>query len=194
MVIAPEELRLLGDKALLKLPKTAFFCSREYPARIEHDTNLWALDQRANGHCVVSGFHSLMEQSIFRYLLQGPEQPIVYVLARGIQPNVRSEYGPEIKAGRLLFVTPFEPDVTTTSQDTADIRNLLIAELADHFFIPYMAPGGNLDRLLQSKPAQGKPICTLNIPENKLLLDRGAEIYRPGGIFGRHDFSLAWPV
>jgi predicted Rossmann fold nucleotide-binding protein DprA/Smf involved in DNA uptake len=185
MTIAPEELRLLGNAELLKLPKTAFFCSRTYPADIEHAANLWALDQRATGHCVLSGFHSQLEQSIFRYLLQGPEQPIVYVLARGIQPNVRSEYAREIKAGRLLFVTPFEPDVAASSQETADIRNLLIADLADQFFIPYLVAGGTLDQLLQSPSAQGKPVLTLDLPANQGLLARGAQLYHPG-MFGPH--------
>ncbi|GAA3919635.1 DNA-binding protein [Hymenobacter algoricola] len=186
MTIAPEELRLLGNAALLKLPKTAFFCSRDYPAGIEHPANLWALDQRAAGHCVISGFHSQLEQSIFRYLLQGPGQPIIYVLARGIQPNVRSEYGPEIKAGRLLFVTAFEPDVTTASQETADIRNLLITDLADDFFVPYLAPDGTLQQLMASPTAQGKPIYTLDIPENQVFLRWGATVYQPGSMLGRH--------
>lgn len=186
MTIAPEELRLLGNADLLKLPKTAFFCSRDYPASIEYLTNLWALEQRTSGHCVISGFHSQLEQHIFRYLLQGSDQPIIYALARGIQPNVRFEYGPEIQAGRLLFITPFEPEATTSSQETAYIRNMLVAELADELFIPYLAPGGNLDRLLHSPSAQGKPICTLDIPENQFLLRNGATAYHPMRMLGHH--------
>jgi hypothetical protein len=185
MNLAPEELRMLGNPALLHLPKTAFLCSRSYPESIEREANLWALSQRAAGRCVVSGFHSMLEQSIFRYLLQGPEQPIIYALARGIQPNIRSEYRPEIDAGRLLFITPFEPEVTTTSQETADIRNLLIAELADQFFVPYLAAGGNIDQLLQSEAARHKPVFTLDLPANQPLLNRGAKLYRPGGMLGQ---------
>ncbi|GAA3998352.1 hypothetical protein GCM10022408_06430 [Hymenobacter fastidiosus] len=186
MTIAPEELRLLGDAALLKQPKTAFFCSRDYPIGIEHGANLWAMEQRASGQCVISGFHSQLEQSIFRYLLQGSTQPIVYVLARGIQPNVRSEYAPEIKAGRLLFVTLFEPDVTISSQETADIRNLLITDLADQFFIPFAGPDSTLEQLLHSNSAQGKPVFTLDIPENQALLRQGAAVYQPSSLLGRH--------
>jgi len=186
MNIAPEELRLLGNAELLKLPKTAFLCSRNYPETIAREANLWALDQRARRQCVVSGFHSQLQQSIFRYLLQGAGQPIIYVLARGIQPNVRFEYRPEIEAGRLLFVTLFEPDVTTTSPETAELRNQLVAELADQFFIPYLAKGGILDQLLHGASAQGKPIITLDLPANQPLLDRGASIYRPAGVFGAH--------
>lgn len=186
MPIAPEEIRQLGNPQLLHLPKTAFFCSRAYPARAEQPTYVWALEQRAAGHCVVSGFHSQLEQSVFRYLLQGPQQPIIYALGRGIQPSVSFEYGPEIAAGQLLFITPFEPEVQTVTQETADIRNLLIADLADQFFIPYAAPDGVLARLLQSAPAQGKPIFTLDLPENEALRQQGAVVFRPSGLLGRH--------
>ncbi|UOQ72896.1 hypothetical protein [Hymenobacter cellulosilyticus] len=190
MVISPEELRKLGDATLLGLPKTAFFCSRHYPSSVERPTYLWALEQRAAERCIISGFHSMLEQTVFRYLLQGLQQPIVYALGRGIQPNINLEYQPEIEAGRLLFITPFESEVQTVTQDTADIRNLLVAELAEQFFIPYATPQGNLTRLLQSPAAQGKPVLTLDIPENQALLDQGARVFRPSGILGRHGQRL----
>jgi len=184
MSIAPNELHTLGNLDLLRLIKTGFFCSRQYPPAIERATYLWVLEQRRQGHCLLSGFHSQLEQSIFRYLL-ARHYPIVYALGRGIQPGLRLEYEAEIEAGHLLFVTPFEPKVNTTTQDTADIRNLLVLDLADNFFIPYMAHGGNLEQLFQSKVAQGKPIITLDLPENQPLIQNGATIYQPSDLFGR---------
>ena len=184
MSIAPDELHTLGNIDLLRLIKTAFFCSRNYPPAIERATYLWVLEQRHQGHCLLSGFHSKLEQTIFRYLL-ARRYPIVYALGRGIQQGLYLEYEPEIAAEHLLFVTPFEPKVTTISQETADIRNLLVLDLADNFFIPYMAPGGNLERLFQNKVAQGKPIVTLDLPENELLIRNGATIYRPSDLLGR---------
>ncbi|WBO83792.1 hypothetical protein [Hymenobacter yonginensis] len=186
MRIAAEELRTLGNTALLQQGKTAFFCSRDYPTSIEYLTYVWALEQRYEQACVLSGFHSRLEQSVFRYLLQGPQQPIIYVLGRGIQQNVRMEYGPEIQANRLLFVSPFEASVRQITDETAEIRNLLIADLADDFFIPYLRPGGNIDRLLAQPAMRGKPIYTLNIPLNKRLLQRGAQPWRPLGALGHH--------
>ena len=185
MSINPEELRTLGNPALLKQLKTAFFCSRQYPEAIERPTYMWALEQRYNHTCVLSGFHSKLEQAVFRYLLQGPQQPIIYALGRGIQPNLRFEYGTEIEAGRLLFLTPFEPTVRTINDETAEIRNLIVADLADQLFVPYMTAGGNIDRLLNHSVAQGKPILTLDLPVNQPLLQRGASIYRPMGALGR---------
>jgi hypothetical protein len=185
MRIAAEELRTLGNPALLQQCKTAFFCSRNYPASIEYLTYVWALEQRYEQCCVLSGFHSRLEQSVFRYLLQGV-QPIIYALGRGIQHNLRAEYGPEIEANRLLFVSPFESSVRHISEETAEIRNLLIADLADEFFIPYMRRGGNINRLLTQSAMQGKVIYTLDIPLNKHLLQHGAQPWRPLGALGHH--------
>jgi predicted Rossmann fold nucleotide-binding protein DprA/Smf involved in DNA uptake len=186
MTIAPEELRTLGNTDLLQLPKTAFFCSREYPPCAERGTYLWALEQRYRGHCIISGFHSQLEQSVFRYLLQGADLPIIYVLGRGIQRKLQFEYGPEIKAGRLLFVSPFEADTTTVTPDTADIRNQLIAQLAEKFFVPYVTPNGHLEHLLLSPGAQNKPVYTLNIPENRDRIRSGAFLpLQPTGFFGK---------
>lgn len=184
MSIHPDELYTLGNKALFKLPKTAFFCSRDYPASIERATFLWAMEQRYRGNCVLSGFHSRLEQHVLRYLLQGTWQPVIYVLGRGIQPGTRFEYEADVAAGRLLFVTPFEPELHVVTQETADIRNLLIADLADQLFIPFLAPGGNLDRLLRDEVVRQKPILTLDLPENQALLARGAQVYRPAGVLG----------
>jgi hypothetical protein len=185
MNINPEELCTLGDPALLRQPKTAFFCSREYPEAIEKPTYLWALEQRYAHNCVLSGFHSKLEQAVFRYLLQGVEQPIVYALGRGIQHNLRFEYGTEIEAGRLLFITLFEKTVRSITAETAEIRNLMVADLADQFFVPYMNSGGNIERLLAHSVAQGKPVFTLDLPVNRALLQRGALPFRPAGVLGR---------
>ena len=193
MKINPEELRTLGNLALLRQPKTALFCSRHYPESIERPTYLWALEQRYAHTCVLSGFHSKLEQAVFRYLLQGPDQPIVYVLGRGIQANLRFEYSTEIEADRLLFLTPFENNVRSITAETAEIRNLLLADLADEFFIPYMTSGGNINRLLDHPVAQGKPIFTLDLPVNRPLMQRGAYPYRPTGVLGRQAGLSAQP-
>jgi hypothetical protein len=95
----PQELYTLGNKALFRLPKTGFFCSRDYPAAIERPTLLWAMQQRYEGCCIVSGFHARLEQAILRYFLRAEWQPLIYALGRGIQPNTRFEYETPVAAG-----------------------------------------------------------------------------------------------
>lgn len=184
MVTLPEELRTLGSRTLLALPKTVFLCSRAYPAAIERDTYLWAMEQRQQQQCIASGFHSRLEQTIYQFLRQSPDQPIVYALGRGIQRSLAFENETDLRLGRLLFITPFEPDVTVVSFETAAIRNLLLADLADDFFIPYVAPGGNLAQLLTETMARNKPLLTLDVPGNAALAYPGARIYQPAGLLG----------
>lgn len=191
MPVPIEELCTLGNRNLLRLPKTAFFCSRSYPSSIERPTYLWALEQRMLRRCILSGFHSQLEQSVFRYLRQGPRQPILYALARGIQPSLTREYSQEIDEGYLLFLSPFDAELRMVTKETASLRNLLMVELADELFVPYVTPGGSLERLLTSPAARKKPILTLDLPMNKQLLQRGARIYRPAQLLG-HSGQLAF--
>ncbi|QJX46436.1 DNA-binding protein [Hymenobacter taeanensis] len=184
MIFPVEELCLLGNKSLLELPRTAFFCSRKYPASIERITCLWALEQRMHRRCVLSSFHSQLEQSVFRYLRQDPKQPILYVLGRGIQTSLSMEYSREIELGHLLFLSRFSEEVTTVTPESAYLRNLLMVDMADDLFIPYVRPGGSLERLLTSPMARSKSVLTLDLPANKALIQRGARIYRPKQLVG----------
>jgi hypothetical protein len=68
-----------GNKALLKLHKTAFFCSRRCPAGVVLKAYDWAIEQREKGRCVLSGFHSRIEKDVLYYLLKG-KQPLIIAL------------------------------------------------------------------------------------------------------------------
>ena len=68
----------IGNKALLELNKTAFLCSRKVPASIVLKCYDWAIQQREEGNCVISGFHSQLEKDVLHYLLKG-NQPIIIV-------------------------------------------------------------------------------------------------------------------
>lgn len=78
---APKALSVVGATAPLFSPMTAFLCSKQTPSA----TILKAFDQTASwrdaGRCVVSGFHSTLEQQCLEILLRG-KQPIVMARAR----------------------------------------------------------------------------------------------------------------
>lgn len=80
---APEALNVLGPPDVLSMPVTAFLCSKETLG----STILRAFDQAAAwrdaGTCVVSGFHSPMEQECLEILLRG-KQPVIWMLARAL--------------------------------------------------------------------------------------------------------------
>ena len=62
-MIAPS----LGNIDLLKLPKSAFLCSRKVPASVVIKCYDRAIEQREKGNCVINSFHSQIEKDILYY-------------------------------------------------------------------------------------------------------------------------------
>lgn len=147
-------LSTLGNTALLSLRKTAFVCSRRYPASAVLRCYDWAIAQREAGECVVSGFQSPLEKDVLRYLLRG-KQPVILALARGMKERVEPELHGAMKEGRLLMVTPFAASVKRVTEQTATERNCWMIEIAERIAVGYFAPSGQLETLLRQT---AKPI------------------------------------
>jgi hypothetical protein len=143
----------LGNTALLKLPKTAFLCSRQVPASVVLKCYDWAIEQREKGNCVISGFQSQIEKDVLHYLLKG-KQPIILALARGLKERLEPEFENALEQGRLLIITPFDKNIKRVTEQTSEIRNALILELADRIAIGYASPGGQLESLLTETDKQ----------------------------------------
>lgn len=137
----------LGNSEILKLPKTAFLCSRKIPASVVLKCYDWAIEQRENGVCIISGFHSQIEKDVLHYLLKG-QQPIIVALARGLKEKLEPEFIKPLEEGRLLIITPFENAVKRVTEQTATKRNNLMIELADNITLGYISEGGQLEKLL----------------------------------------------
>jgi predicted Rossmann fold nucleotide-binding protein DprA/Smf involved in DNA uptake len=146
----------IGNIELLKLPKTAFLCSREIPASIVLKCYDWAIAQREQGNCIIGGFHSKIEKDVLHYLLKG-DQPIIVVMARGLKQRLEPELKSELKKGRLLIISPFEKEVKRITTETAIIRNQLMIDLAKNVAVGFISKGGNLEKLLK----QAKKAITL---------------------------------
>ncbi|MEJ5316529.1 MAG: hypothetical protein WBJ36_12270 [Tenuifilum sp.] len=149
--------QLFGNEELLKLEKTAFLCSRKVPASVVLKCYDWAIEQREQGNCVISGFHSQLEKDVLYYLLKG-KQPIIIALARGLKEKVEPEFKTPLEQGRILIITPFNKTVKRVTEQTAEIRNKMMIELADTITVGFVKKGGNLDMLLKST---NKPITKL---------------------------------
>ena len=137
----------MGNYELLKLSKTAFLCSRKVQASSVLKCYDWAILQREEGNCVISGFHSKLEQDVLHFLLKG-KQPIILVLARGLKKRIEPEFQQAIEQGRLLIITPFSEEVKRVTELTATTRNKMMIELADHIAVGHISMGGLLDELL----------------------------------------------
>lgn len=138
----------LGNTDLLKLPKTAFLCSRKVPATVVLKCYDWAIEQRDKGNCVISGFHSQIEKDVLHYLLKG-KQPIILAFARGLKEKMDPEFEIPLAQGRMLIITPFDKTIKRVSSQNAQTRNLLMTKIADQITIGYASPGGQLEELLK---------------------------------------------
>ncbi len=137
----------LGNLEILEQPKTAFLCSRQVPADAVLKCYDWAIQMREAGRCVISGFHSPLEQDVLHYLLKG-KQPVIMVLARGLKRTWDPDIQKALEKDRLLIVTPFSEEVKRASVDTAAVRNDLMINLADEVVVGYASPEGMLARRL----------------------------------------------
>lgn len=137
----------IGNTDLLKLHKTAFLCSRKVPATAVLKCYDWAIEQREQGNCVLSGFHSQLEKDVLHYLLKG-SQPIILVLARGLKEKLEPEFVKPIEQGRLLIITPFDKTIKRVTEHSAQIRNKLMVDIADQITVGYASKGGNIEALL----------------------------------------------
>ncbi|HCI54783.1 MAG TPA: DNA-binding protein [Bacteroidales bacterium] len=147
----------IGNIELLKLHKTAFLCSRSIPASVVLKCYDWAIEQREAGNCIIGGFHSRIEKDVLHYLLKGT-QPIIIALARGLPDKPATEFIKPLNKGRLLIITPFEKSISRVTQQTAEIRNKMMIELADSIAIGHASSGGMIERILNSS---GKPITKI---------------------------------
>ncbi|MBI5206548.1 MAG: DNA-binding protein [Candidatus Firestonebacteria bacterium] len=140
----------LGNPELLKLPKTAFLCSRQVPASVVLKCYDWAIAERDAGNCIISGFHSRIEKDVFHYLLKG-KQPIIIALARCIKEKLEPELKPPLEQGRLLIITPFDKAIKRVTIETAKGRNQLMIELADKIIIGFASKGGILESQIKDQ-------------------------------------------
>jgi predicted Rossmann fold nucleotide-binding protein DprA/Smf involved in DNA uptake len=153
---APKIISVVGSPAPLSAPMTAFLCSKETPGA----TILKAFDQAAAwrdaGLCVISGFHSPLEQQCLDILLRG-KQPIVMALARGLSAlRLPAAQRKALDDGRLTIISPFPTTEKRTTADLARQRNRLVAALADEVVFAFVSLGGSLSLLADEITASGR--------------------------------------
>ena len=118
----------LGNKDLLKLPKTAFLASSKIPVDLVLSCYDWASQTAQSDQCVISGFSSHLEKEVLHFLMKG-RCPIILVLAREMYKQIPSELYPLLDANRLLIISVSK--AVRQSKATALVRNRHICEMAD---------------------------------------------------------------
>ncbi len=156
---APPKLTALGNLDLLALSKTALFCS----ARCPGSTILAAYDQAARwrdaGRCIISGFHSPVEQECLRILQRGT-QPIILCPARALPSRIPAEWQTPVANGRLLILSGFTAAEKRVTTELATRRNALVAALADEVWFAHIARGGRSEHLSRRLTAWRVPFST----------------------------------
>ncbi|MDD9822470.1 MAG: DNA-binding protein [Gammaproteobacteria bacterium] len=149
----------LGNTAVIDCAKTAFLCSRNYPAGAVLRIYDWARAARGRGECVISGFHSALERDVLEILLGG-EQPLILAAARALPKRHAPAVRRAMRDGRLLMVSPFPASAARITAATARRRNAFMLAVAARVVVGYAQPGGGLARALGGVDA-GKEVLHL---------------------------------
>ena len=170
-----EQLFIIGESSLPEQPALALFCSVKCPASIILRT--YDLAQKLKDHKtpIISGFHSPVEQEMLVTLLRG-EAPIIVCPARSIDKmRIPAHWKPHIDNGRMAIVSPFPANLRRATQESAAIRNGLVAALASQVFIAYAEPGGKTETFARALIADGVDVRTFDTEQTHNLLESGAK-------------------
>jgi len=164
----------LGNRDLLTRKKLAFFCSVKCPGDIILKIFDLAQTLRTSDWVVMSGFHSPMEQEV-RDLLLRSERPLIVCPARSLEGmRIPKEYKAPFAEGRLLILSSFDEKQNRITAKTSQLRNEMVAGLADQILVAHASPGGKMEKFCHRLLDLGKPICTLASPANRQLVNIGA--------------------
>ena len=75
--------------------------------------------------------------------------------------------------GRLLLLSFFDDQIRRPTLGIANTRNNYIATLADRLLIAHAERGGKTEQLCKDALASGKPVFTLDSPDNAHLVELG---------------------
>lgn len=150
----------IGNPDLLDLPMTAFFASRQCPGTAIRAAIDWALQQARAKTVVISGFHSPLEQSVLKILIQA-DCPVVAVLARAVTgAKLPSDWTGALKRGRMAVLSA-DTGTTRLTEELAMARNNLTAQLAISIVVAHASSGGVLQGLLSQWEMQGFDVSHL---------------------------------
>lgn len=157
---APARLTALGNLDLLALPKTGIFCSARCPGHVILSAYDQAARWRDAGRCIISGFHSPVEQECLRILLRGTP-PTILCPARALPRRIPAEWRTPLADGHLLILSGFAAAEKRVTSELAARRNALVAALADEVCFAHISPGGQSERLTHRLTAWRIPFSTL---------------------------------
>jgi predicted Rossmann fold nucleotide-binding protein DprA/Smf involved in DNA uptake len=138
----------VGNQALLALPMAAFFASRQCPGIAIRAALDWALEQARSKTPVISGFHSPLEQSVLKILLEA-RSPTVIMLARPVENSrLPPDWKAAINLGNLAVIGPITKTERITEVSASE-RNDTVAILAEKIVLAHVEPNGTLAKQVE---------------------------------------------
>lgn len=138
---------MVGNRALLALPKTAFLASRSCGQIQAPGGPAQGPAPTTEAACVISGFLSPLERAVFEACLDSGT-PMIQVLARGLPAVFPPRVQRALDAGRLLIMSPFPETEDRLSAPRAAWCNQYLLHVADAVVIGQLDQGGMLACLL----------------------------------------------
>jgi predicted Rossmann fold nucleotide-binding protein DprA/Smf involved in DNA uptake len=150
-----------GNQALLGTPLTAFFSSRQCPGVAIRAAMEWALERARSRQPVASGFHSPLEQSVLKVLLQA-RCPVVAVLARPVSgARLPPDWAEPLAQDRMAVVSAATSTAGRLTEDRAAARNQLVARLASDIVVAHASLGGQLRAECAQWRSEGRVVVQL---------------------------------
>lgn len=130
---------------------------------------------RDAGVAVAGGFDAPVEKDCLTFLLRGAA-PLLVMPARPLERFAPPKaWAAAIATGRLRLESPFDPKEHGTPAANARRRNVALGQRAAAALIAYAHPGGGVERMALALLTRGdKPVYTLDLPENEMLISAGA--------------------
>lgn len=139
----------IGNKEILKEYKIGFFCSKNCPPELIPKIYDWAIKKRDEGAVIISGFHTLIEKDVLKFLLKGT-QPIIICPARSLHHfQIPAGLKDASTANRLLFISTFDKKLRRVTKKSSHERNKFIIDISDEIVVGYAEKEGNTERLLK---------------------------------------------
>lgn len=148
--------RAIGNPNVMNFPKLGVLCSRKVPGGTD-------LNPPEFDGAYMSGFHSPPEKEILNSLFDRGEK-VICCPSWGIDTiRIPEAWLPALEANRMMILEMTNREGNLIASEA---RNRFVLQIADQRWLPYVTPGGMLERLVE-EPHRGAPSAQREVGSGK---------------------------